>query len=716
MDGRMGERRSEQWLIKNRKADPSLLAQELGISRHLAQLLICRSICDGEQARAYLNPCAEGFGSASLLKDMDKAVALALEAISGGAKLLVVGDYDVDGVMSVLIMAAALAKLTGKVAHYIPHRVRDGYGISERIVERAREDGVGLIITCDNGISAHGAVRLAKALGMGVIVTDHHEVPRRRGGATQGGVPQGDGSQGDGQQGNMPQGGVLQGDAQQGGVLHGDRQHGNAQQGGAPQAGSKQGSAQQGSMPQGGVLQWDAQQGGVLQGAGQQDGAQQGGAPQEYGLPPADAVVNPMRPDCAYPFKGLCGAAVALKFAEALLAGAGIEPSREERDEWLCFAAIATVCDIVELVGENRALVRAGLDIMNRDAANVGLSELIGACGLSRKRLTARSLSYAIGPCINATGRLESAELSYALFAERDRPAARAIALRIREINAKRKEITEAAYGVALQQVELHRLDEDPIIALYAKNTHESVAGIVAGKLRERFGKPAIVLADSRPGELKGSGRSVEGYNLLDCIAGAGGHLAKYGGHAMAVGLTLDKRELEAFRGALLAACGPVPEQHAGRELIDLCICEDELDYGLIGDLERLEPFGKGNLRPALAMTGLTLERATPVGKSGGVVRLRLASALGRGMDGVYFGGMADFAGALGALPGEDGIIRGGARADIVFYPEINDYGGTERIQLVVSAVRPSQSAEKPLRSAEMPPQSADRPPQSAGG
>jgi single-stranded-DNA-specific exonuclease len=667
---------AEQWYIKNRKADPSILTQKLGISRHLAQLLICRSICDAEQAERYLNPRAESPDSALALKDMDKAVALVRAAVASNARILVVGDYDVDGVMAVLIMTAALSKLTRNVAHYIPHRVYDGYGINARIVENAHMDGVGLIITCDNGISAHEAVRLAKELGMGVIVTDHHDLPQ---------PPHG---QEGGQAQAQPQPQVQDGGQAQSQQLPQPQDGGQSQPSLQPQ-GRDSGQAQE-RPPQQSPAQPPPQCGAQAQLLLRQP------AGAVAGLPPADAVVNPKRPDCPYPHKELCGAAVALKFAEALSGIMPIRPTPEERDEWLCFAAIATVCDIVELVGENRALVRRGLDIMNGGSVNVGLSELIGVCGLSGRRLTTRSIGYALGPCLNAAGRLASAELSYALFAERDRAAARAIALDIREMNARRREITEDAYDSALSLIDAQRLAGDPIIVLHVARAHESVAGIVAGKLREKYGKPAIVLADSQHGMLKGSGRSVEGYNLLVGIAEAGAHLDKFGGHAMAVGLTIEKRRLGAFREALLAALGQAPQPPARMEAIDLCIGAEEVGFGLIRDLELLEPFGSGNARPGLARTGLVLERAALAGKRGNAIKLRLVSASGLRLDGVYFGDAGDFAGALGAQFGENGIFSCSGPADIIFYPEIDDFRGMRKIQLVVSAVRPSAHPAHP--------------------
>ncbi|MDR3119830.1 MAG: single-stranded-DNA-specific exonuclease RecJ, partial [Clostridiales bacterium] len=565
----------EQWFIKNRRGDVGALSRRLGVSRHLAGLLIGRSVGDAARAREFLEPDVGLLHDAAQLMDMDRALEILARAAASGTKVLVIGDYDVDGIMGILILCAAFGKAFPEVSHYIPHRVDDGYGINEKIVENAHRDGVGLIVTCDNGISAHESVRLAVEYGIEVVITDHHDVPLEDSGV-------------------------------------------------------------------------DAE---------------------GYGIPAAHAVVDPKRPDCPYPFKGLCGAAVAYKLAIAFLAHMAIEISPEERDELFCFAAIATVCDIVELVDENRRIVYHGLKLLNAGVRNAGLFELIDVCGLARKELTSYGIGHILGPCINAAGRLDSAELSYRLFAERDHAAAREIAISLLELNRKRQEITSEALEAAIRAIEEQRLFEDSVVVLYMPRTHESISGIVAGKLKDKYARPVIVLTDSKDGLLKGSGRSVDGYNLLEGVSRVRGLLHKFGGHSMAVGISVCREALPELRLELNRKCGIASGDLVPKEVVDLCVNAEEVSFGLICDVRRLEPFGRGNLKPLFALRGVTLESAVLIGSRRSVIRMRLRSVRDRYMEAVFFGEVGVFAKVLGLTALEDGTlvaadIPGGAQGE----------------------------------------------------
>ena len=594
---------NERWFIKNRKGDPVELSRRLGISVQLSRMLISRSICDEASARAFLNPSFDSCYAPSLLKDMDAALGILESAVAEDLPALVIGDYDVDGVMGVYILCEAFARRFSNVMHYIPHRVDDGYGISSRIVEYAHDAGVRLIVTCDNGIAAHEAIALARSLGMRVIITDHHDVP-------------------DGQ------------------------------------------------------------------------------------LPEADAVIDPKRPDCGYPFKDLCGAAVAYKLAIAFTERLGVDMAPESLEMMFCFVAIATVCDIVDLLDENRAIVTHGLRLLNKDIKNVGLRELVDVCGLSQRELTTYNIGHVLGPCLNATGRLDSAELSYRLFAEQDRLRARSLALCALDLNRRRQEITAEALESACEAIAREDLDMHPVIVAYLPGMHESVAGIVAGKLKDRFARPAVVLADAAQGCLKGSGRSIEGYNLLDAVSRVGGLLVKFGGHAMAIGLTVEPCQLGLFRDELIRTCELEQEDLVPRELIDVCVEADEISADLVRDIKRLEPFGRGNMRPLLAVRGLGLDYAALIGAKRNVVKIKLASR-DRLHDAVYFGDPDVFVRVLGLEPDDMGMLVGGAmprlRVDVIFYPEINEYNGCRRMQLVVRSIRPSQPAEAALRRPDRP-------------
>ena len=601
---------NEQWYIKGNKGDYKSLAARIGVSRRLASLLLLRlqscgspeaggdrgagdnidAAADVDAIVEFLNPDIGRMYDEMLLKDMDRALGVIKEAVGAQKKTLVIGDYDVDGIMGLLILDRVLKRVLGNVSHCIPHRVDDGYGINDNIVNSAHRDGVELIITCDNGMSAHGSIALAKSLGMDIIVTDHHDVPSEETGAGEGGC----------------------------------------------------------------------------------------------GVPPADAVINPKRPDCAYPFKDLCGAMVAYKFASALAKDMAIELADVERDEMLCCAALATICDIVSLVDENRRVVYHGLKLLNAGVRNPGLAELIGACGLAGKFLTTYEVGHILGPCINAAGRLDSAELSYNLFSQDDPAAARTIASEMIELNRRRQDLTARAYESAVGIIGREGLSGDRVIVLCAPETHESICGIVAGKLKDKYARPVIVLTGSASGLLKGSGRSVEGYDLLGCVKAAAGLLDKYGGHKMAVGISVSEANLALLRDTLNRECDIDFDMLVPKERIDMCLDADDITMELIGDVSRLEPFGRGNEKPVFALRGMALEYAALIGSRRNVVKIKMRQGAAHQGDrpaphakplieAVFFGDVGLFMQKLGLAAGGDGslICRGAPAvdADVTFFP-----------------------------------------------
>ena len=625
---------SEKWFLKGRKGDSAALAAKLGISRQLASLLLLKiqntdtedgsgavSEAYSDAASEFLCPDKSLLYDAALLKDMDKALDTLREAAASQKKTLVIGDYDVDGIMGALILCGALKKALKHVSHYIPHRVDDGYGINDKIVRAAYEDGVELIVTCDNGMSAHDSIRLAKELGIEVIISDHH-----------------------------------------------DASNGEAQ-----------------SVANGETLE----------------------APGAYELPPADAVVNPKRRDCAYPFKDLCGAAVAYKLAIAFEKAMGLACPEEEHNEYLCYATIATICDIVELVDENRRIVYHGLKLLNEGVKNPGLAELIRTCGLSGRTLTTYEVGHIIGPCINAAGRLDTAELSYALFTETDRQKICAYASELLDLNRKRQDLTARAYDSAVFEIGRTGMSRDQIIVMYLPDTHESICGIVAGKLKDKYARPVVVFTDSASGRYKGSGRSIDGYDLLSCVKAAGGLLEKYGGHKMAVGIMIEKENLALFREELNAKCGIGDDLLTPKERVDLFVAPEEIAIELVGEISRLEPFGRGNEKPVLALKSMAIESAALIGSKRNVIKIKFRSGPGRFADrygvgkplieAVYFGDVDLFAEKLGLAVNPDGtLVNWGipaVSADVTFYLEINDYNGIRKVQLVIRSVRRAAGA-----------------------
>ena len=649
---------NEKWFLKGRRGDAAALAECMGISKRLASLLAIR-VFDGADAREgqtpveaaaeFLNPDINLLYDETLMKDMDKALSALVSAAAADKKTLIIGDYDVDGIMGSIILYRVFRLSIRRVTHCIPHRIDDGYGINERIVREAHEDGVGLIVTCDNGISAHESIALAKSLGIDVIVTDHHDVSQEGSGGEPADLPEG--------MGDRPSAGS--------GVEPSDLPNGTSD---GPQAGG------------GGAVYVGNATGGIPDGT----------------VPAADAVIDPKQPGCAYPYKDLCGAMVAFKLAMAFAKRMGVDIPRGELDELLCYAAMATICDIVALTDENRRIVHHGLKILNAGIKNPGLTELIRVCGLSDKNLTTYEIGHIIGPCINAAGRLDSAELSYDLLTETDPDKIKKIAADILELNRTRQELTARAYEYAVTEIGDGRVHGDKIIVLYMPDTHESICGIVAGKLKDKYMRPVIVLTDTASGFLKGSGRSVEGYDLLNCVKSAIGLLVKYGGHKMAVGVMIDKHDLEALRDALNFSCDIDGEALTPKERIDLCLDPEDLSMDLIGDVARLEPFGRGNDRPVFALKDMALEYASIIGSRRNVVKMKLRRNTSPPVDAVFFGDIGMFLHKLDLADNGDAplVYRGSPAVilDVTFYAEINDYNGIRKIQLIVRSVRKAAS------------------------
>ncbi|MDE7298501.1 MAG: single-stranded-DNA-specific exonuclease RecJ, partial [Lachnospiraceae bacterium] len=448
----MGERRiKERWMVKNKSADFASICARFGVSEVAARLMVNRGLTGEEEIDTYLHPALSALHPAALLKDAERTANILAAKLMDGKKIRIIGDYDVDGVTAVYIFLTALRECGGddaesRVDYAIPDRVRDGYGINDRLVEEAIADGVDTILTCDNGIAAPEQVAAAKAHGLTVLITDHHEL-------------------------------------------------------------------------------------------------------QEI-LPEADAIVNPKQPDCAYPYPGLCGAAVAYKVAGLLYGRVTGEERRVEK--LLPFAAIATVCDVMELTGENRTIVSLGLAMLRR-SEHLGIRALMAANGISPEQVSAYHLGFVLGPCLNATGRLSEAVRGVQLLLAGEEEAAQ-LAQELKELNDLRKQMTIQGTEEAIRQVESGML-QDRVLVVYLPECHESLAGIVAGKLRERYNRPTLVVTRSEDG-LKGSGRSIEGYSMFEKLTECRGLLTRYGGHPMAAGFSLPEENLPILREQLNERCG----------------------------------------------------------------------------------------------------------------------------------------------------------------
>ena len=441
----------EKWYLRNVKVNLKKMSETLGVSKLLCKMMVNRGITNYRFMDSFISPSLDKLHDQRLMKDIELGVDIIKDSIAKGEKIRISGDYDQDGNSAILTLYKGMKRCGANVDYVIPHRIMDGYGINERIIEEAKAEGVHVIITCDNGISAFEPLKLAKELGMKVIVTDHHDIP------------------------------------------YIEDQEGN----------------------------------------------------KEYILPEADAIINPKRKDCEYPFKELCGAGVAFKFIQVLYDEIGI--SVEESYDLLEFVAMGTVCDVVDLIDENRIIVKEGLKKINQ-TDNIGLKALIKATGLEDRIINTYSLGFVIGPCINACGRVDSADIAVELFLTDNFEEAEEYANKLHSLNEERKKMTKEGFDKVIEKIELDGLTDQKVLVVYEPSVHESIAGIIAGRVKDKYYKPTIVLTESKDEDrVKGSGRSIEEYNMFEEISKVKDLLTAFGGHPMAAGLSLDISKVDIF-------------------------------------------------------------------------------------------------------------------------------------------------------------------------
>lgn len=403
----------------------------------------------------------------------------------------------------------------------------------------------------------------------------------------------------------------------------------------------------------------------------------------------ADAIVNPKQEECAYPFKGLCGAAVAWK-AIAVLYELYQVP-KEECYEFLENVAFATVGDVMDLVGENRILVREGLKRI-QNTQNIGMRALILQNNLEMQRINAYHFGFVLGPCINASGRLDTARISLQLFLEEDVQKADAIAKELVDLNAQRKDMTAEGVELAKALVE-EKYKSDKVLVVYLPDTHESLAGIIAGRIRENYHKPVFVMTNAEEG-IKGSGRSIEEYSMYEELCKCKDLFTKFGGHPMAAGLSLPTENLESFRREINAYCTLTEEDFIPKIKIDIAMPVGYPNTSLIRELDLLEPFGKSNTKPQFADKDLKIKRASIVGKNRNVLRLQLETQYGEPVSAVYFGDVEEFmnyySDKFGASEVEAAFLGKNNKIllQIVYYPEINSYNEIENVQIVIRNYR----------------------------
>lgn len=572
-------KKMKKWMIYSKRADFEAIGKAYSIDKVIARVIRNRDVVGEENIRRYLYGTKEDMYEPYLLKDMEKAVAILKEKIFLKKKIRIIGDYDIDGVSSIYILLTAFQKCGALVDGEIPHRIKDGYGINEGLIQDAYQAGVDTIVTCDNGIAAESQIAYAKSLGMTVIITDHHDVPYEE----------------------------------------------------------KEGKKQ-------------------------------------YILPPADAVLNPKQEDCSYPFHGLCGAAVAYKLVLGLYQVFG-KAKEEAEEEFLEIVAMATIGDVMDLQDENRIIVKEGLKRL-RKTKNKGLRSLMAVCRIEPEMISSYHIGFIIGPCLNAGGRLDTAKRALALLQAEEKEEADNLAGELKALNESRKKMTADGVELAVQKLENSGRKDDKVLVVYLPDCHESLAGIIAGRLRERYYKPVFVLTKGEEW-IKGSGRSIEGYSMFDELVKSKEYLVKFGGHPMAAGLSLKEEDIEPFRISLNQKQQMTEEDFTEKIWIDTRLPFGYITEELVEQFALLMPFGKGNEKPVFAERHVKFLHRQVLGAKRNVVRMLLESDNVR-LEGVWFG--------EGDLFLEE--TEGVEYMSILFLPEINTFRGNQTLQLRISEYR----------------------------
>ena len=407
-----------------------------------------------------------------------------------------------------------------------------------------------------------------------------------------------------------------------------------------------------------------------------------------YLLPKADAIVDPKQEDCAYPFKSLCGTGVAYQLMTLLFRRMKRTMSRQEI--FLQYTAIATVADVMELVGENRILVRKGLSYLNH-TNHIGLRALMEVCGISPEQVRAYHIGFILGPCFNAAGRLDTIVHALALLESKEYDQALALAGELWAMNEERKELTRVGTERAVELIEHATWKDEHVYLVYIKDCHESVAGIIAGRLRERYYRPVLVFTDaSEEGQIKASGRSIDDYDMFTELSAFRNLFLRFGGHKMAAGLTMEKKNLEILRGGLNARCTLTQTQLMPLVMIDAAMPLGYISEEVIADLEKLEPFGRANEKPLFAQQHLSVLRLSRIGKNRNVVKMSVMGPEGIIMDALYFGDTDVFFDFLEEEYGRDNVaaalrgMRNTIDIGVTYYPQINEFQGKRSLQIVI--------------------------------
>lgn len=584
----------EKWFVMRKGAPFGEIAEKFKIHPILARLIRNRDVVGDENIEKYLHGTIADLYDGMFMKDMDKAIDILLEKIREEKRIRIIGDYDIDGINATYILLEGLRYLGADVDIDIPDRMKDGYGLNRHLIDRAFDEDVDTIITCDNGIAAREEIAYGKSLGMTIIVTDHHEVP------------------------------------------------------------------------------YEEDENG-----------------KRFILPPADAVIDPKQEDCTYPFKGLCGAAVAYKLVEAVFNAAGADV--DDVDYLMENVAIATVGDVMDLVDENRIFVKQGLEMLKR-TRNFGLKALIECTGVDVEHLSAYHIGFVIGPCLNASGRLDTAKRALELLCAKSRREADVLAGDLKALNDNRKDMTLLAVQEAVDMIETSSLKEDSVLVVYLPECHESLAGIVAGRIRERYYKPTFVLTKAEEGVkgVKGSGRSIDTYHMYEALNQCKELLTKFGGHKLAAGLSLEEENVNLLRRKLNQEAKLTEDDLTAKVSIDMQLPLSYVNERLVEELSYLEPFGKGNTKPIFVEKQIEILRAAKLGKNKNVLKMQVKDETGTSMEAMYFGDIEVFEAYLEEKFGYQAVSAmwngrsSGIKLAFTFYPAINEYMGRKTVQIVI--------------------------------
>ena len=591
----------KKWVLHAKSADFEAIAKKYNISPITARLIRNRNIISDEDIDYYLNATLDDLFDPFLLSGVEEACDIILDAVNNNKKIRIVGDYDIDGVCATTILMRGLLSIGANVSYRLPHRIKDGYGLNERIIDEAKEDGVELIITCDNGIAAFEEINHAKELSINVIITDHHEIP----------------------------------------VLENEN--------------------------------------GIT-----------------YKVPYADCVINPHLENDTTPFKEICGAYVAYKLILALkkksdeimdsqryaqFANGSLHKIPEEvMDVLLDFAAFATVGDVMPLISENRTLVKYGLRSL-KSTKNIGMSTLIDVTGVNRERISPYHVGFVLGPCVNAVGRLYSADIALELFLTDDVDEAYKLANKLKEANTERRTIEEdklnEAYDLVENGTDGHDYNSDTVLLLYIRECHESIAGLIAGRIKEKYNKPTICFTDSEEG-IKGSGRSIENYDIYAELSKYRELFNKFGGHPMAAGMSIDKSLFEEFRQRMIENADISEEMLVPVTWIDVPMPLDYVTEEIVSQLELLAPYGKDNPKPLFADKNLCILKKNVLGKNKNVRKLQLETQSKRKFEAIKFHVDND----------EQEQLNEGDLISIVYYPVINTYNGRSQLQMTIVEIK----------------------------